>query len=93
MLAFERAQAGRLVLLQEKTSETWLPSSARPGYHLAAAIRYYDINLALKKPGAGRPGAKNLAYQRIKFDATQDKGTTNWPCWSRKNQNLRMEKR
>ncbi len=89
VLAFERAQAGRLVLLQEKTSET-LAAIKRAQGHLAAAIRYYDINLALKKKVLDDQVQKNLAYQRIKFD-TQDKANQ-LALLEQKNQNLRMEK-
>ena len=89
LLAFERAQAGRVLLLQEKTSETMAAIKRAQG-QLAAAIRYYDINLALKRRVLDDQVQKNLAYQRVKFD-TQDKANQ-LALLEQKNANLRMEK-
>jgi diguanylate cyclase (GGDEF)-like protein len=89
LLAFERAQAGRVLLLQEKTSAT-MAAIKRAQSQLAAAIGYYDINLALKKKVLDDQVQKNLAYQRVKFD-TQDKANQ-LALLEQKNQNLRMEK-
>jgi len=89
MLAFERAQSGRVLLLQEKTSDTMAAIKRAQG-QLAAAIGYYDINLALKKKVLDDQVQKNLAYQRVKFD-TQDKANQ-LALLEQKNQNLRMEK-
>jgi diguanylate cyclase (GGDEF)-like protein len=87
--AFQRAQAGRVLLLQEKTSDTMAAIKRAQG-QLAAAIGYYDINLALKKKVLDDQVQKNLAYQRVKFD-TQDKANQ-LALLEQKNQNLRMEK-
>ncbi len=89
LLAFDRAQAGRVLLLQEKTSETMAAIKRAQG-QLAAAINYYDTNLALKKKVLDDQVQKNLAYQRVKFD-TQDKANQ-LALLEQKNQNLRMEK-
>lgn len=88
-LAYQRAQSGRVLLLQEKTSETMAAIKRAQG-QLAAAIGYYDINLALKKKVLDDQMQKNLAYQRVKFD-TQDKANQ-LALLEQKNQNLRMEK-
>ena len=69
--AYQRAQSGRVLILQEKTSETMAAIKRAQG-QLAAAISYYDINLALKKKVLDDQLHKNLAYQRVKFE-TQDK--------------------
>jgi len=87
--AFQRAQAARILLLQEKTSETMAAIKLAQG-QLAAAIGYYDINLALKKRVLDDQVQKNLAYQRVKFD-TQDKANQ-LALLEQKNQNLRMER-
>jgi|GEM_PF-800022 diguanylate cyclase (GGDEF)-like protein len=89
LLAFKRAQAGRVLLLQEKTSATMAAIKRAQG-QLAAAIGYYDTNLALKKKVLDDQVQKNLAYQRVKFD-TQDKANQ-LALLEQKNQNLRMEK-
>lgn len=86
--AFQRAQAGRVLQLQEKTSDTMAAIKRAQG-QLAAAIGYYDINLALKKKVLDDQVQKNLAYQRVKFD-TQDKANQ-LALLEQKNQNLRME--
>ncbi len=88
-LAYQRAQTGRVLLLQEKTSETMAAIKRAQG-QLAAAIGYYDTNLALKKKVLNDQVQKNLAYQRVKFD-TQDKANQ-LALLEQKNQNLRMEK-
>lgn len=88
-LAYQRAQSGRVLLLQEKTSETMAAIKRAQG-KLAAAIDYYDINLALKKKVLDDQVQKNLAYQRVKFD-TQDKANQ-LALLEQKNQNLRMER-
>lgn len=87
--AFQRAQAGRVLQLQEKTSDT-MGAIKRAQGQLAAAIGYYDVNLALKKKVLDDQVQKNLAYQRVKFD-TQDKANQ-LALLEQKNQNLRMEK-
>ena len=69
--AYQRAQSSRVLVMQEKTSETMAAIKRAQG-QLAAAISYYDINLELKKKVLGDQLHKNLAYQRVKFD-TQDK--------------------
>jgi len=87
--AYERAQTGRVLILQEKTSETMAAIKRAQG-QLAAALSYYDTNLALKKKVLDDQVQKNLAYQRVKFD-TQDKANQ-LALLEQKNQNLRMEK-
>lgn len=87
--AYQRAQSGRVLLLQEKTSETMAAIKRAQG-QLAAALSYYDTNLALKKKVLDDQVQKNLAYQRVKFDS-QDKANQ-LALLEQKNQNLRMEK-
>ncbi len=87
--AFDRAQAGRVLLLQEKTSET-LAAIKRAQGQLPAALALLDINLDLKKRVLSDQVQKNLAYQRVKFD-TQDKANQ-LTLLEQRNQNLRMEK-
>jgi len=87
--AFQRAQAARILLLQEKTSETMAAIKRAQGQP-DAAMGYYDINLALKKRVLDDQVQKNLAYQRVKFD-TQDKANQ-LALLEQKNQNLRMER-
>ena len=87
--AYQRAQRARVLLLQEKSSETMAAIKRAQG-QLAAAIGYYDINLALKKEVLDDQLQKNLAYQRVKFD-TQDKANQ-LALLEQKNKNLGMEK-
>lgn len=88
-LAYQRAQAGRVLLLQEKTSETMAAIKRAQG-QLANAIGYYDINLALKKKVLDDQLQKNLAYQRVKFE-TQDKANQ-MALLEQTNKNLSIEK-
>ncbi len=87
--AYQRAQSSRVLALQEKTSET-MAAIKRAQDQLAASIDYYDINLDLKKKVLGDQLHKNLAYQRVKFDA-QDKATQ-LALLEQKNKNLNTEK-
>ena len=87
--AYQRAQAGKNLLLQEKTSETMAAIKRAQG-QLAAAIGYYDINLELKKKVLDDQLHKNLAYQRVKFDS-QDKANQ-LALLEQKNKNLSIEK-
>lgn len=87
--AYQRAQAGKVLELQEITSETMATIKRAQG-QLADAIGYYDTNLALKKKVLDDQLQRNLAYQRVKFD-TQDKANQ-MALLEQKNKNLRMEK-
>lgn len=87
--AYQHAQAGRVLLLQEKTSETMAAIKRAQG-QLAQAIGYYDTNLALKKEVLDDQLQRNLAYQRVKFD-TQDKANQ-MTLLEQRNKNLAMEK-
>ena len=87
--AFQRAQSGNAFDLQEKTSETMAAIKRAQG-QLAAALSYYDINLALKKKVLDDQLHKNLAYQRVKFN-TQDKANQ-MALLEQKNKNLSTEK-
>lgn len=87
--AYQRAQAGQALLLQEKTSETMAAIKRAQG-QLANAIGYYDINLALKKKVLDDQLQKNLAHQRVKFE-TQDKANQ-MALLEQKNKNLNIEK-
>ncbi len=87
--AYQRAQAGQVLLLQEKTSETMAAIKHAQG-QLANAIGYYDINLALKKKVLDDQLQRNLAYQRVKFE-TQDKANQ-MALLEQKNKNLSIEK-
>lgn len=87
--AYQRAQAGQVLLLQEKTSETMATIKHAQG-QLAHAIGYYDINLALKKKVLDDQLQKNLAYQRVKFE-TQDKANQ-MALLEQKNKSLNIEK-
>ena len=87
--AYQRAQSGKALLLQEKTSETMAAIKRAKG-QLAQAISYYDINLALKKQVLDDQLHKHLAYQRVKFD-TQDKANQ-LALLEQKNKNLNTEK-
>ncbi|QJQ04649.1 hypothetical protein EJG51_000930 [Undibacterium piscinae] len=70
-LAYQHAQASKVLKMLEKTSETMAKIKRAQG-DMASALDYYDINLALKKKVLDDQLHKNLAYQRVKFD-TQDK--------------------
>jgi diguanylate cyclase (GGDEF)-like protein len=87
--AYQRAQSGSVLLLQEKTSETMAAIKRAQG-QLAAAVGYYDINLELKKKVLDDQLHKNLAYQRVKFDS-QDKANQ-MALLEQKNKNLSIEK-
>lgn len=87
--AYQRAQAGQVLALQEKTSETMAAIKRAQG-QLANAIGYYDINLALKKKVLDDQLQKNLAYQRVKFE-TQDKANQ-MALLEQTNKNLSIEK-
>ncbi|MDD5333157.1 MAG: GGDEF domain-containing protein [Rhodoferax sp.] len=87
--AYQRAQSGKVLLLQEKTSETMAAIQRAQG-QLVKAMGYYDINLALKKKVLDDQLQKNLAYQRVKFE-TQDKANQ-MALLEQKNKNLNIEK-
>lgn len=87
--AYQRAQSGKVLLLQEKTSETMAAIKRAQG-QLAKAMDYYDINLVLKKKVLDDQLQKNLAYQRVKFE-TQDK-VNQVALLEQKNKNLNIEK-
>ncbi len=87
--AYQRAQSGRVLALQEKTSETMAVLKRAQG-QLAAAIGYYDINLDLKRKVLDDQLHKNLAHQRVKFD-TQDKANQ-LALLEQKNKTLNTEK-
>lgn len=87
--AYQRAQTGQVLQLQEKTSETMAAIQRAQG-QLVNAIAYYDINLALKKKVLDDQLQKNLAYQRVKFE-TQDKANQ-MALLEQKNKNLNIEK-
>lgn len=87
--AYQRAQSGNALELQEKTSET-MAAIRRAQGQLAIAIGYYDKNLALKRKVLDDQVQRNLAYQRVKFDA-QDKANQ-LALLEQKNKSLGMEK-
>ncbi len=87
--AYQRAQSSRVLVLQEKTSETMAAIKRTQG-QLAAAIGYYDINLALKKKVLDDQLHRNIAHQRVKFE-TQDKANQ-MALLEQKNKNLGIEK-
>lgn len=87
--AYQRAQSSRVLVLQEKTSETMAAIKRTQG-QLAAAIGYYDINLALKNKVLDDQLHKNIALQRVKFE-TQDKANQ-MALLAQKNKNLGIEK-
>jgi diguanylate cyclase (GGDEF)-like protein len=87
--AFQRAQSGKVLELQEKASETMAAIKRAEG-QFASAFGYYDMNLTLKKKVLDDQVQKNLAYQRVKFD-TQDKANQ-LSLLEQKNKNLRMER-
>jgi diguanylate cyclase (GGDEF)-like protein len=87
--AYQRAQAGKALVLQEKTSDTMADIKRARG-QLAIAISYYEIDLALKKKVLDEQLQKNLAYQRVKFE-TQDKANQ-MALLEQKNKNLSIEK-
>ncbi|MEO7107150.1 MAG: GGDEF domain-containing protein [Rhodoferax sp.] len=87
--ADQRAQLGKILELQEKTSETMATIKRAKG-ELNSALNYYDINLALKKKVLDDQMHKNLAYQRAKFDS-QDKANQ-MALLAQKNKNLSIEK-
>ena len=88
-LAYNRAQLAKDLEWQEKTSETMAAIKQTQG-QLAAAIGYYQINLAFKKKVLNDQQQKNLAYQRVKFD-TQDKANQ-MALLEQKNKTLSTEK-
>lgn len=69
--AYQRAESGKALQLQEKTSLTMAAIKRAQG-ELVSALNYYDINLALKSKVLDDQLHRNLAYQRVKFD-NQDK--------------------
>jgi diguanylate cyclase (GGDEF)-like protein len=87
--AYQRAQAGKVLVLQEKSSDTMAAVKRAQG-QLANAIDYYEIDLALKKKVLDEQLQKNLAYQRVKFDA-QDKANQ-LAMLEQKNKTLSIEK-
>ena len=87
--AYQRAQSGKVLLLQEKTSETMAAIQRAQG-QLVKAMGYYDINLVLKKKVLDDQLQKNLAYQRVKFE-TQDK-VNQMALLEQKNRNLNNER-
>lgn len=87
--AYQRAQSGKVLELQEKTSETMAAIKRAQG-QLASAIGYYDLNLALKKQVLDDQLHRNLAYQRVKFD-TQDKANQ-MALLEQRNKSLNIEK-
>lgn len=89
LLAFRRAQTGHVLLLQLQTSATMADIKRGQG-QLTAAVGYYDTQRALADKVLTQQIQKNLAYQRVTFDA-QDK-VNQLALLEQKNQNLRMEK-
>lgn len=87
--AFERASQENSAHLKEIASETMAKIKRAQG-QLNSAIEYYDINLALKKKILDEQLQKNLAYQRVKFDA-QDKANQ-LALSEHQNRTLTMEK-
>ncbi len=87
--AFARAQTAKVLELQEKTSETMAAIKRAQG-QLAAAVGFYEVNLALKKKVLDDQLHKNLAYQRVKFD-TQDKANQ-MALLEQKNKTLSVER-
>ena len=86
--AYQRAVSGKNLLLQEKTSGT-MAAIKRAQDQLIYAMAYYDVNLALKNKVLDDSLHKNLAYQRVKFDA-QDKANQ-LDLLEQKNKILRAE--
>ncbi len=86
--AYQRAQSAKDLDWQEKTSET-MAAVKRARGQLAAAIGYYEINLALKKKAFDDQQQKSLAYQRVKFE-TQDKANQ-MALLEQKNKTLNIE--
>ena len=87
--AYNRARSQDVIELMEKTSET-LAAIERAQGKLNNSLRYYDINLTLKKKVLNEQMQKNLAYQRVKFD-TQDKANQ-LALAEQKNKTLIVEK-
>lgn len=88
--AYQGAQAGKALTLQEKTNATMAAIKRTQG-QLVQAMGYCDVNLALKQRVLDVQMQKNLAYQRVKFD-TQDKANQ-MTLLAQKNNSLRMEKK
>jgi diguanylate cyclase (GGDEF)-like protein len=86
--AYQRAQAAKDLDWQEKTSETMATIKRAQG-QLAAAIGYYEINLAFKKRAFDDQQQKSLAYQRVKFE-NQDKANQ-MALLEQKNKTLNIE--
>ena len=86
--AYQRALSGKALQLQEKTSLT-MATIKRAQTQLINAMVYYDVNLALKSKVLDDLLHKNLAYQRVKFDA-QDKANQ-IDLLEQKNKTLRTE--
>lgn len=87
--AYQRARLAKDLDWQEKTSETMAAIKQAQG-QLAAAIGYYELNLAFKKKVLNDQQQKNLAYQRVKFE-TQDKANQ-MALLEQKNKTLSTEK-
>ena len=86
--AYQRAQVAKDLGWQEKASETMATIKRAQG-QLAAAIGYYEINLAFKKKAFDDQQQKSLAYQRVKFE-NQDKANQ-MALLEQKNKNLNTE--
>jgi diguanylate cyclase (GGDEF)-like protein len=69
--AYNRAKSQNVTSLMEISSETMARITRAQG-RLSSSIDYFDISLALKKKVLDEQLQKNIAYQRVKFDA-QDK--------------------
>ena len=87
--AYQRAQAAKDLDWQEKTSETMATIKRAQG-QLAAAIGYYEINLAFKKKAFDDQQQKSLAYQRVKFETLDQ--ANQMALLAQKNKNLNTEK-
>ena len=89
LLAYQRARTARVLLLEEKSSET-MAAIKRAQRQFASAVSYYETNLELKKKILDEQLQKNLAYQRVKFDI-RDKANQ-MALLEEKNKNLRIER-
>ncbi len=89
LLAYQRARTARVLLLEEKASET-MAAIKRAQRRFASAVSYYETNLELKKKILDQQLQKNLAYQRVKFEI-QDRANQ-MALLEEKNKNLSVEK-
>jgi diguanylate cyclase (GGDEF)-like protein len=87
--AYQHAKTSSIFQIVEKSSETMAAIKRAQG-QLDSAIEYYDINLALKRKVFDDQLQKNLAYQRVKFDA-RDKANQ-LALAEQKNKTLTIEK-